>query len=93
MNSEAQPPTEQAPPVPQPVQQEAKPSKPSRLAVIPKLPGMLKEKLVGYRRVIEVARKPDREEFVSAAKITGFGIVLMGVIGFVLFIAYKLLIP
>jgi preprotein translocase subunit Sss1 len=31
----------------------------------------IKERLAQYRRTIEVSRKPDKEEFFSAAKITG----------------------
>jgi protein transport protein SEC61 subunit gamma-like protein len=31
-----------------------------------------------------VSKKPDREEFQNVAKITGLGIILIGVIGFVI---------
>lgn len=57
----------------------------------PKGPGFLskqKEKLVNYRRVISVARKPDKEEFTKAAKITGSGILFVGMIGFIIFMIY-----
>jgi protein transport protein SEC61 subunit gamma and related proteins len=36
------------------------------------------------RRVLHVSKKPDREEFQNVAKITGLGIILIGVIGFVI---------
>ena len=57
----------------------------------PKGPGFLgkqKDKLVNYRRVISVARKPDKEEFSKAVKITGSGILFVGMIGFVIFLLY-----
>lgn len=50
----------------------------------------IKEKLQEYRRVIAVASKPDREEFVSSVKITGFGILLIGIIGFIIYLIYVL---
>jgi len=52
----------------------------------------IKEKLRQYRRTIEVSRKPDKEEFIKGAKITGAGILLIGFIGFVIFLMYVLLI-
>lgn len=35
-----------------------------------------------YSRVIKMARKPEHEEFVKAAKITGIGIAVIGTVGF-----------
>ncbi len=52
-----------------------------------------KETLEGYRRVIAVSRKPDREEFLSTARITGLGIFVVGVIGFVIYMIYYLIAP
>jgi protein transport protein SEC61 subunit gamma-like protein len=54
--------------------------------------GRLKNKIANYKRVVDVARKPDRQEFLSSAKITGSGIVLMGMIGFIIFLAYFLVV-
>ena len=59
----------------------------------PKGPGLfskIKNKLSQYKRVVNVARKPEREEFISSIKITGSGIVLIGVIGFIIFLLYFL---
>ena len=42
------------------------------------------------RRVLLVASKPDPEEFKVSAKITGLGIVIVGVIGFALFLLFTL---
>ena len=36
-----------------------------------------------YRRVLYISRRPDREEFLNVAKITGIGIIIVGVIGFI----------
>lgn len=52
-----------------------------------------KEKLEEYRRVIAVSRKPDKEEFLSTARITALGIALVGATGFVIYIIYYLLQP
>jgi protein transport protein SEC61 subunit gamma-like protein len=52
----------------------------------------IREKLSQYRRTIEVSRKPDKEEFFNAVKITGGGIALIGLVGMVIFLAYYLII-
>ncbi len=51
----------------------------------------LREKLVEYRRVLNVARRPTREEYVTSSKITSIGISLIGIIGFVIFLSFILL--
>ncbi|MEM5778093.1 MAG: protein translocase SEC61 complex subunit gamma [Candidatus Aenigmatarchaeota archaeon] len=59
----------------------------------PKRPGIferLKNKFTNYKRVIEVAKKPSKEDFLSSVKITGFGIALIGIIGFIIFLLYFL---
>jgi protein transport protein SEC61 subunit gamma-like protein len=50
----------------------------------------IKAKLREYLRVLHVARKPSKDEFLSAAKICSIGIVLLGFIGFVIFLAFVL---
>ena len=47
-------------------------------------------KLREYRRVLQVARKPDKEEFMTSSKISALGIALIGFIGFVIFLIYIL---
>ncbi len=56
-------------------------------------PAKLKEKLEEYRRVIAVSRKPDREEFLSTARITALGISVLGAAGLVIYMLYYLLLP
>ena len=36
------------------------------------------------KRVLKVSRKPDREEYFEFAKITALGILVIGIIGFVI---------
>lgn len=36
------------------------------------------------QRVLRVAKRPDRDEFINVAKITGLGIIVIGVIGFII---------
>ena len=47
-------------------------------------------KLKEYKRVVQVARKPSKEEFTGAGKICSLGILLIGVIGFLVSIAFIL---
>jgi len=54
----------------------------------PSLGNKLKSKILGYRRVLEVARKPDKEEFTASAKITALGMGVLGLIGFVIYLVY-----
>lgn len=58
----------------------------------PSIFSRLKNKLSNFKRVINVARKPSKEEFFSSIKITGSGIALIGVIGFVIFLVYFLVV-
>ena len=36
------------------------------------------------KRVLKVSRKPDRQEYLELAKVTSIGVVIIGVIGFVI---------
>jgi protein transport protein SEC61 subunit gamma-like protein len=42
--------------------------------------------LSSYLRVLKLASTPSREEFMQVAKIAGAGIVLVGFIGFMIFV-------
>ena len=52
--------------------------------------GIIKNKLREYRRVLQIARKPNKEEFVTSSKISALGIALIGFIGFIIFMIYIL---
>ena len=58
----------------------------------PSLFRKLKDRLVLYRRTLEVARKPGKEEYITSMKITGVGILLIGLIGFIIYMIYHLVI-
>jgi protein transport protein SEC61 subunit gamma-like protein len=40
--------------------------------------------LSNCKRVLRIARKPDKSEYLQVAKITGLGILLIGFIGFLI---------
>lgn len=44
-----------------------------------------------YIRVLKFARKPTREEFYAISKVAAAGIVLIGMIGFVIYLLLTLL--
>jgi len=48
-----------------------------------------KERIERWRRTINVSRKPDLAEFKNKAKITSLGLVMIGAIGFLIFIIYR----
>ncbi len=54
------------------------------------------ERLKGFfsqcRRVFQVTKKPSRQEYKSVVKITGLGILIIGVIGFIITIIVQLLL-
>ena len=43
------------------------------------------------KRVLKVARKPDRQEYFNFSKVTAIGIAIIGVIGFVIVLFGQLL--
>ena len=53
----------------------------------------IKEQLRKYRRVLSIARKPGKEEFLVSTKISGLGIILIGFIGFLIFLLFALALP
>jgi len=52
----------------------------------------LKRNLREYKRVISIARKPSREEFMSILKISGLGILVVGAVGFAIQLLYQFII-
>jgi protein transport protein SEC61 subunit gamma and related proteins len=51
----------------------------------------IKNTIERMRRVLLVASKPDKSEFMQSAKITGLGFAIIGGIGFVIFIIVQLI--
>lgn len=46
----------------------------------------IKERLQSYKRVLQISKKPAFEELRDTARICAIGMVLMGVIGFTLYL-------
>ncbi|RLF60586.1 MAG: protein translocase SEC61 complex subunit gamma [Thermoplasmata archaeon] len=44
----------------------------------------IKEVLREWNRVIKLSKKPKKNEFMTIAKITGLGMILIGIIGFLI---------
>ena len=55
------------------------------------LPGNVPLRLGEYVRVLKLTRKPTREEFTVIAKVAGAGILLVGLIGFVIYLLITVL--
>ncbi|MDY6788345.1 MAG: protein translocase SEC61 complex subunit gamma [Candidatus Nanohaloarchaea archaeon] len=53
----------------------------------------VKSKLKKYVRVLRITQKPDRDEFMMSAKVTGIGILLIGLIGFLIYMLGVTLLP
>ncbi len=51
----------------------------------------LKETIRRYKRVLCIARKPSRYEFTASSKVCALGIVIIGLIGFLIFMVFVLL--
>ena len=53
-----------------------------------------KESIINFiklnQRVLQVAKRPDRDEYYNVARITGLGVVIIGVIGFIVSIIAQL---
>jgi protein transport protein SEC61 subunit gamma-like protein len=43
------------------------------------------------RRVLKITEKPDREEFEMSAKVTGAGMLIIGLMGFLFYLASNLI--
>jgi len=49
------------------------------------------ESLKKYRRVLQIARKPSRDEFIASSKISALGMGIVGLIGFAIFMVFVFL--
>ncbi len=53
-----------------------------------------KESIISFiklnQRVLQVAKRPDRDEYYNVARITGLGVIIIGVIGFIVSIVAQL---
>jgi protein transport protein SEC61 subunit gamma-like protein len=46
-----------------------------------------------YGRVLKMARKPTNDEYEKTSKIVGIGIIVVGALGFVIYIIRELAVP
>ena len=44
-------------------------------------------------RVLKVTRKPSKEEFTTIVKVSGLGMIIIGLIGFIITMVKQLLFP
>jgi len=51
-----------------------------------KINGNISQTLKSYYRVLKLSRKPSREEFIMISKVAGAGILIIGLVGFVLYV-------
>lgn len=51
----------------------------------------IKSKLLEWKRVLQVARKPSKDELMTSSKICMLGIALIGAIGFAIFLVFAFL--
>ncbi len=55
------------------------------------MPGNVPLKLSEYLRVLKLTRKPTREEYTLIAKVAGAGILLIGLIGYIIYLLITIL--
>ncbi|MEA1925162.1 MAG: protein translocase SEC61 complex subunit gamma [Candidatus Altiarchaeota archaeon] len=53
--------------------------------------GRIKKAYSETRRILRLTRKPKRSEYEETARITGVGMVVVGLIGFIIFIISELI--
>jgi len=46
----------------------------------------IRETLQNYKRVLRIASKPSKDEFISAARICAIGAIIVGTIGFLFYL-------
>ena len=51
----------------------------------------IKEILRNYGRILSIAKKADREEFLDTARICGIGVAIVGAIGFMFYLVSALI--
>ena len=50
----------------------------------------IRSRLKSYARVLQVSRKPSKDEFITSSKICALGIAIIGFVGFVVFLVFIL---
>jgi protein transport protein SEC61 subunit gamma-like protein len=55
-------------------------------------PERIKSYLLECRRVIKITKKPDAEEFKTIVKVSGIGMLIIGLVGFIVVMIKELLL-
>ena len=58
---------------------------------IPDFKGLATRAYKETRRILRLTRKPRASEFNETAKITGLGVILIGLVGFILFLIAQII--
>jgi len=53
--------------------------------------GTLKKAYSETRRILRLTRKPKKSEFEETAKITGVGMIVVGLVGFIVFMVSEII--
>ena len=53
--------------------------------------GKLKDFWIQTKRVLRVTKKPDKQEFLTIAKVSGLGILVIGLVGFIFHIINQII--
>ena len=48
-------------------------------------PNLMAKKFREYRRVLSITKKPGMDEFKATVKVTGLGMIVIGLVGFTIF--------
>jgi len=54
-------------------------------------PSKIRKTLKEWRRVYKITKKPGKTEYLAVVKVTGLGILIIGAIGFAIFLAVELM--
>ena len=49
----------------------------------------IKSKLLEYKRVLKITKKPDMEEYKMIVKVTGLGMAVIGFVGFLISMTFR----
>ncbi len=50
----------------------------------------IKSKIREWKRVLQIARKPTKDEFINSSKVCAIGMLLIGLMGFAIFAVFQL---
>ena len=48
----------------------------------------IRSKIRDYKRILQIARKPGKDEFLVSTKVTSLGLLIIGAIGFAIFLLF-----